>query len=119
MNSAAALLLWTGAFCGVASPSHRVVETPKAWAALWKEIGKPAPTVDLSGKVAVAVFLGERPTGGWSVAFDEPAPGPKGPVVRYSVRAPEGMVSQSFTQPWAVRVFARTKGRLKVEERAP
>ena len=115
----AAMMIWAGSFCPVDKPSHRVVETPEAWTALWKELGKPAPEVDLEKHFAIAVFLGTRPTGGYGVSFDEPVDGKKETVVRYSVRPPRGMAIQAITQPYAVRLFPRAGKPARAEAKAP
>lgn len=106
---------WTGAFCGVEEPSHRLVETRAQWKALWKALGKAAPEADLEAHFAVAVFLGARPTGGFSVRFEEPRRSGKRLVVAYRVVPPSGMAFQALTQPYAVRLFPRSPGPVSVE----
>ena len=106
---------WTGAYCEVAEASHRVVATPAEWEKLWKEIGRPAPPADLAAHYAVAVFLGTRNTGGFGVAFEPPASAKEGAVVRYKVKTPRGMVIQALTQPYAVRLYPKTKAPVRVE----
>ena len=109
---------WKGSFCPVEKASHRVVETSAAWEALWKELGKPSPAADLKKHFAVAVFLGSRPTGGYSAVFEEAADEKGQTVVRYSVRGPQGMAIQAFTQPYAVRLYPRTGKPARAEARA-
>ena len=65
----------------------------------------------------MAVFVGERPTGGFSASFDDPAVKGDDLVVRYRIKkpAPTAFVTQAFAQPWKARVFPRPKGKVLVE----
>lgn len=105
---------WKGQFCAVSAAEHVVVETPKDWEKLWKDIGKPAPQADFSKHFAVAVFLGHRRTGGYSVRWEEPKAEKGTLTVRYAVAPPEGMAMQALTQPWDVRLFNKAKGKEKI-----
>ena len=105
---------WKADFCPVTEPAVLVAKTREDWERLWKRIGKAAPEADLEKNFAVAVFLGTRNTGGYRVAF-ETAPG-AGSVVRYRVKEPSGMmVIQVLTQPYAVKLFPKSGGEVKVE----
>src|SRR5579885_2004157 len=99
---------WKGAFCHADSPAALVVERPEQWALVWSRIGKPAPQVDLDKYFAVALFAGQRPTGGYSFAWEKPVDRGDETVVRYRLREPKGMVIQAITRPWDVRLFPRT-----------
>lgn len=107
---------WKGQFCGVSAPETRTAKTPEQWEALWKDIGRPAPAVDLSGKMAVAVFLGERPTGGFRVQFLEPKTSKERVTLGYRVLPPKGMAIQAFTQPYAVRLLPLSKLPVEIVE---
>lgn len=95
---------WEGQFCSIAAPSSRIVEDRRAWEALWREaFDREAPPADFAKDFAVAVFLGARPTGGWSVEFFE-----DGGRVRWRERGPgDSFAAQAFTQPYAIRLFPR------------
>lgn len=108
---------WNGQTCGVSAPSTRVILTHSQWSALWQDIGAPAPDVDLSKNFAVAVFLGGRRTGGFSVGFREPRRDPSGTlVVSFKTHEPQGFAIQMLTRPYAVRLFAGTETAVRVEE---
>jgi hypothetical protein len=88
----------------------------KAWEMLWLKIGQDPPELDFKKWVAVAVFAGEKPTGGWRIEFDEPAPARGGGVkIRWKVLEPDGMASQAFAQPWKVRAFPKPRGQVALE----
>src|SRR6185312_10950392 len=65
---------WKGAYGGPAEPGGLVCADAGAWHRAWKQVGKDAPPLDFDKYVGVIVFVGEKPTGGWSPAFDEPVP---------------------------------------------
>jgi hypothetical protein len=110
----------SGAHCGVTELSHRVVEDAAGWEQLWKELGKPAPKLDLKKEFAVAVFAGTRPSTAYKVVIDAPKAEKDALVVRYAVLKPKGMAGMMMTTPYAVRTFARAAGKtVKVEERKP
>jgi hypothetical protein len=106
-----------GSHCKVSEPGHRVVETPRQWAELWSDIGKPAPRVDLSKQVAVAVFAGLRNTGGFSIDFEPPKLAGDTMTVRYKIVKPKGMAIMALTQPYAIKMFPRDAKKILVEGR--
>ncbi len=111
------LMDWNGQTCGVSAQSTRVILTHSQWSALWQDIGSPAPTVDLSKNFAVAVFLGGRRTGGFTVGFQEPRRDPSGAlVIGFKVGKPQGFAIQMLTNPYAVKLFAGTETEVRVEE---
>ena len=99
---------WQGAFCGVVEAQARVVEDEAQWKRLWKDIGAEEPGVpDFKARFAVAVFLGQRNTGGYAARLMEPESAGGATVVRYKVSAPKGLVIQAITQPYHVRLYPR------------
>ncbi|UPT74128.1 MAG: protease complex subunit PrcB family protein [Elusimicrobiota bacterium] len=76
---------WKGQQGGPIDPSAEVAADEGAWTRLWLQIGQDAPPLDFKKYYAVAVFAGERPTGGWIIEFQEPVN--KGPdaIVRYKI----------------------------------
>jgi hypothetical protein len=106
---------WKGQYGGPIEPGSLVAADEDAWRRAWKRVGKDAPPLDFSKFVGVMVFVGEKPTGGWTVAFDEPAAKGDDLVVRYRVPKPGGFTTQAFAQPWKARAFPRPKGRVIVE----
>ena len=73
----------------------------------------------LGKDVTVAVFAGERPTGGYTVEFLDPVPKGMDVIVRYRVNEPTGFSTQAIAQPWKVRAFPRVRGQAFVEEAKP
>ena len=100
---------------GTVDAEERVVTDANGWSRLWLMIGQDAPPLDFAKYYAVAVFAGERPTGGYAVEFLDPIAKGKDTVVRYRVPTPTGFTTQAITQPWKVRAFPRVKGKVLVE----
>lgn len=107
---------WRGQSGGPREPGHRVIADKRGWEALWRgALGRDAPPLDFKTHAAVAVFAGERPTGGWSIVFEEKPRG-KDLLVLYTIRRPKGFTTQAFTAPWTVRAVKRPKGKVLAAE---
>jgi hypothetical protein len=106
---------WKGQHGGPAEAGSIVAADQGAWQRAWKQVGQDAPALDFVKFVGVIVFVGEKPTGGWSPVFDEPVAKGDDIVVRYRVPKPTGFTTQAFTQPWKARAYPRPKGRVIVE----
>lgn len=110
---------WSGAYSAATEPAARLVEDEKSWAELWKSaLNKEAPPVDFSKFLAVAVFAGVRNTGGYGVDFLPPAADGQAAVIGYKFRSPGkgSFVIQSFTQPYAIRLYRKPGTQVRVEE---
>lgn len=103
--------VWQGDFSG-GNEGTRTILDEKAWRALWKTLHaqSPAPEIDFSRQELVAVFAGERPTGGFLVEFAGIDATESAVTVRYrelpprpGVPAPEGA-----TTPYALRAIPKT-----------
>jgi hypothetical protein len=102
---------WSGPRSGTSTGSARVLQTAQDWTACWETIGRPPPRLlDPSHEMAVALFLGERRTGGFSIQLVEARIAAESLVVTYrEITPPAGaMVSQSLTSPWLVAVLERS-----------
>lgn len=109
---------WKGQYGGPIDPGTMVAADESAWTRLWLMVGQDAPPLDFKKYFAVAVFPGERPTGGWTVEFLDPVPKGMDVVVRYRIKEPSGFATQAIAQPWKVRAFERVKGKVFVEAAA-
>jgi hypothetical protein len=105
---------WKGQYGGPIDPGTEVAADENQWMRLWLQVGQDAPPLDFKKYFAVAVFAGERPTGGYTVEFLEPLM--KGPdvTVRYRVLSPTGFSTQAIAQPWRIRAFSRVSGKVYV-----
>ncbi len=107
---------WKGQQGGPIDPGTEVAADASAWTRLWLTLGQDAPALDFKQYFAVAVFAGERSSGGYTVEFLDPAP--KGPdlTVRYRIKKPDGFATQAISQPWKVRAYPRVPGKVFVVE---
>lgn len=102
---------WSGPHSSAETPAKLVVRTADEWIALWQRIGSEPPRpLAASNEIAVAVFLGERRTGGYSVEFARLRSSGSTLVIEYLERTPPGntAVPQVLTSPWAVGILDAT-----------
>ncbi|MFI5363152.1 MAG: protease complex subunit PrcB family protein [Elusimicrobiota bacterium] len=118
-NATMTTLEWKGQQGGPGEPGSVVASDRAAWEDAWRRVGADAPALDFAAYVGVMVFLGQKPTGGYSVVFDEPVARGDDLVVRYRAPKPGGFAAQVLTRPWKARAFARPKGSVIVEAAAP
>ena len=104
---------------GISEPLEIVARNQADWTALWKKHAStesnppPAPAIDFGKEMVVAVFLGERPTGGHDIEITSVERSGDNLVVSFVERSPQpgGVVTQAFTQPFhIVRVAAQSSG---------
>ncbi len=106
---------WKGQYGGPIDAGTEVAADASAWSRLWMRLGQDAPALDFKKYFAVAVFAGERPTGGFTVEFLEPEPKGMDLIVRYRIKPPSGFSTQAIAQPWKVRAVPRVKGKVFLE----
>lgn len=95
---------WSGLHSGIDQPSSRVIRDASEWSALWQQLNREAPAALEPNHMAVAVFLGQRRTGGYRVEVTS-ARAEAGEIVlefREHTPAPGMMTTQALTSPWAV-----------------
>ncbi len=106
---------WKSQNGGPMEAGAEVAADQAAWERVWMRLGQDAPALDFKRFVGVVVFVGEKPTGGYTAVFDEPAVKGDDLIVRYRVPKPSGFTTQAFTRAWKARAFPRPKGRLILE----
>jgi hypothetical protein len=93
-------------------PRHVVVRTGAEWQALWQQHapGRPAPRVDFGADMVVGIFLGTRPSAGYTVEIVAATADDSGVKVEYREGRPgKGMMAAMIlTAPFhLVRLAAR------------
>ena len=95
-----------GTMSNIDEPRQVVVRTAAEWQALWKEHdpGSAAPPVDFTQSAVVGIFLGSRPTAGFSVDITAVKTEGNRTVVEYLERRPaaDAFVAQILTSPFHV-----------------
>jgi hypothetical protein len=97
---------------GVREPKFVVIKTVNDLKELWSSHvsgsipSKALPSVDFQKEMVVAVFLGEKATGGYSVEITKIEETRQKRVLTVSIReskpAPDAMVTQALTQPFHI-----------------
>jgi hypothetical protein len=102
---------WQGANSEVRAFAVRPVRSSADWETLWQQIGRAPPQAWAAGPdMAVAIFLGERRTGGYGVEIVSARATGGQLVVEYREKTPppDAMVTQALTHPWAVALLPRS-----------
>jgi PrcB C-terminal len=101
-----------GAQSNVDDSLNASARTAVEWTALWKKhnYDKPAPAIDFSKEMVVAVFMGSRPTAGFAVEIVSATQRDGKLVVAYRVTAPKaGTVSaQVLTAPYHIAAIGKS-----------
>ena len=103
---------------GVRERKFLVIKTEPEWKAVWQSHGQPLipvkelPRVDFDKEMVVAVFVGEKPTGGYKVEMtsieEEREKGRLRIVLRES-KPPVGSIAiQALTQPYQILRVKKT-----------
>jgi hypothetical protein len=107
----AEIVQWSGTQSSVTTAAQRVLRDAAAWNAFWPQVRHAAPRAfDPARETAVAIFLGERRTGGFTVRVESATPQDGQLVVTYRESVPPAgtMVTQALTYPWTLAVFPRS-----------
>jgi hypothetical protein len=103
------------------SGREAAVQTAPEWAALWREHepARPAPEVDFGARSVLAVFLGSRPTGGYSVEIVAARVEDGALIVEYEERRParDAMVAQVLTSPAHIVSIPKHAGSVRFVKR--
>ena len=108
-----------GQSSGITEPKQAIVRTAAEWNTLWKSHAgsQMPPTIDFTKEMVVAVFLGERPTGGFRVQILDTRRDGNALIVRYSERrpGPDSIVTQALTSPFHIVRVQRHEGPVRFE----
>jgi hypothetical protein len=103
-----------GANSGVSDARAVAVASRADWDALWKSHAglQTAPPVNFSQELVAAVFLGTRPTGGFSVEILRARREGAALVIEYAERVPAAsdLVTQVLTSPFHIVKLPRFDG---------
>jgi hypothetical protein len=111
-----------GSHSGISEELTRVVDSPSAWRELWirhqskAERVPPLPDIDFSKDQVLAIFAGQKPTGGYKVQIvamtETPWNGKAARVVKYRVQGPpkNALTTQVITEPFVFKVVPRFPG---------
>jgi len=103
--------VWTGNYGGSDEASEIVIMTPGEWKRLLAWIEEEPPVslrFDDSIDMAVAIFLGNRPTGGYRIVLLSVKEEAGVYVVNYMESEPGGFVTQALTTPYMITLLPKT-----------
>lgn len=108
---------------GITRPQQSVARTAAEWQTLWSQhvLGRPAPVVDFTKQMVVAVFLGSRSSSGYAVQITGVRKDGNTLVVQWAERKPEPgmMAAQVMTAPSHIATVPRHDGDLRFEKVEP
>jgi PrcB C-terminal len=97
-----------------------VIRSSGEWAAFWKthNFDRPAPPVDFDKEMVLGVFMGSRPTAGYTVAITSVADRDGTLVVTFRETSPRPgtMTAQVLTSPYHIVATAKRSGEVKFEK---
>ena len=105
---------------GIDGPRQAVVRSQREWEALWRQhapAGRPVPAVDFAKRMVVGVFIGSRPTGGFSVTITRARLDGATLIVEWSERAPSprDISAQVVTSPAHIVELPRHDGAIRFD----
>lgn len=100
--------LQRGAYSGVTERKAVIISDDASWRANWQQLtarqhpAPDAPAMDFSQHSVLAVYMGEKPTGGYTIEITgvEVAGGKLRVTVKQTSPGPGSMVTQALTQPY-------------------
>jgi len=108
---------------GIGSPRQVVVRSAEEWTALWSEhtADRARPPVDFSREMVVGVFLGSKPTPGYSVAIVNTLAKNEALLVQYRVtQPPAGVIAaQVLTFPYHLAAVSKSAAKDVKFEKIP
>jgi PrcB C-terminal len=109
-----------GDMSAIDEPRQVVVRDAAAWSTLWRQHNwdAAAPTVDFATRMVVGVFLGTRPSAGFSVEITGAAIDGETLVVKFAERRPErgAIAAQVLTMPFHLAKVPVHKGPVRFEQ---
>jgi hypothetical protein len=114
-----------GQYSGIEEKKYVIVTSQEEWEILWEKVHKfitPAPDLpvtDFASDIVLGVFMGTRPTGGYSIEIDElrACDDRIRAIVKSRSPEPEDMVTTALTQPYHIIRFEATEWEIEFKEK--
>lgn len=99
-----------GSYCGIDNNMEIVIKSDEEWKYLWERVHRkmvpepPLPEVDFSAETVLAVFMGTRSTGGYSIEISHLTMnnGKITAIVKTRSPQPGDMVTMALSQPYHI-----------------
>jgi hypothetical protein len=112
-------VLEKGARSNVDRARQAVARTAAEWTALWQQHSpdRPPPAVDLARDMIVGVFLGSRPSAGFTIEIVSARDEQGAVVVRYRETSPPpgAVAAQVITSAYCIAALPRRDGEVRFE----
>ena len=116
-----------GIYSGVKGRLQVVIREQSEWQNLWRRHASikanqtPPPAIDFGDQIVVAVFLGDKPTGGYETAVISAERNNGALTVSFSEKEPRpgAITTQAFTQPFHIVRVAIPRAEKVVFRRLP
>ncbi len=103
---------WKGYRCGYSEAARLVIKTEDRWKEVWRKVHllrvpKPElPEIDFQEEMIIAVFMGDRKSGGYEIEIREIIKTEKEIVVQVEEKepSPESLRTMALTQPYHIIV---------------
>jgi len=103
---------WKGYHCGYAEAARLVIKTEDRWKEVWGKVHllrlpqQDLPKIDFQKELVIAVFMGERKSGGYEIEIRKIIKTEKEIVVEVEEKepSPESLQSMALTQPYHIVV---------------
>lgn len=109
-----------GAESAIDSPRQAIARTADEWEKLWRQHSwdRPAPKIDFAKDMVVAVFLGSRTTGGYTIAIEEVRDEGGKLIVKYRESSPGrgAITAQVITAPYHIVAVPKKPGEVRFEK---
>lgn len=87
-----------------------VVTSQEQLNGLYKELGwNDVPAVDFTKNNVVALFMGEKRTGGYSIGIKKVVVKDNTAIITVTETKPEGMATMALTAPYCIALIPKTK----------
>lgn len=88
---------------GKEEPTNLIIRTQDGLESLYKSVGRDeVPKVDFTKSQVIALFLGTKNTGGYSISVDKVVEENGKLVIYKKVESPKGMATMALTNPFVI-----------------
>lgn len=106
---------WKGYQSGYTEPAKLVIQNEDEWKKVWPQVSSPQlpkpalPEVNLETEIVIAVFMGERQTGGYGIEIRRVVKHKEEIVVHVEEQhpQPDSLVTMALTQPYHIVVIPK------------
>ncbi|TSA06081.1 MAG: protease complex subunit PrcB family protein [Deltaproteobacteria bacterium] len=106
---------WKGYQSGYTEPAKLVIRTEDEWRKVWEKINSPRfpkpelPEVNFETEIVIAVFMGERQTGGYGIEIKRIVRHVEEIIVEVEEQhlRPDSLVTMALTQPYHIVIIPK------------